>query len=207
MASILERKKPWLQAAVIVGIAVAVLAAATIYATRNEEAQHAAERPPVERGDEPPTIVDETGEPLPQAAWKIGVFPSTVGRPTKAQRRIVAKHRDKLNELVREVTDAIVLRGSTEGVRGRLSAPAADRLERSKLLLPEGMGAVETLRRRARVGVDRKAAHAAAEVVVAFKGTLAAKQMKLLQRTTLWLERGPKGWKVIAFSGERKRLG
>lgn len=143
--------------------------------------------------------VGPDGEPLPQAKWEVKVFPAGVGKPTKAQKKVVSAQREPLQATVATLFDSLLLDDRVAG--GVMTKEAAKALERSKLTLPKGMTEVQTMRRVAKVGVDDKATHAAAKVVLTFKGSVDGKVAKLRQRATLWLEREGNGWKVIAFEG------
>lgn len=149
----------------------------------------------------PPAVIGEDGEPLPQAKWEVSVFPTSLGKPSKAQKTLVGKQREQLKTLVASLSDALILQGGVSEVKQMLTTGVARRLNRSRLTLPEGMGEVRTVRRSARIGVDEKATHAAARVTVAYLGSLKQREVKVQQKMDLWLERGPKGWRVVAFSG------
>jgi hypothetical protein len=161
---------------------------------------------PSEAGKVPPVAIGPDGEALPQADWKVNVFPTGVGKPTKGQRVAVSQQRDKLRTVVADVFDALILRKNTARLKSLATPGAAKALGRSELQLPKDMTEVETIRRSARVGVDEKATHAAARILITFKGMLNDKPVRMQQRSTLWLQKSGAGWRVIAFSGTMGRL-
>jgi hypothetical protein len=161
---------------------------------------------PADSGEVPPVAIGPDGEALPQAKWQVSVFPSGIGKPSKSQKTAVSKQRDTLRGVVADVFDALILRKDTGRLKELATPGAAAALQRSKLQLPKDMTEVETLRRSARVGVDEKATHAAARVLITFKGVLDDKAVRMQQRSTLWLQKSGAGWRVIAFSGTMGRL-
>jgi hypothetical protein len=163
------------------------------------------DRPVTTVGGRPVTLGSD-GEVLPQADWKVSVFPISNGRPNGSQRKAVEAQRDGLKETVSAVLDAALF-GEGDLVLKDLATPAAAKaLARSHLRLPKGISEVQVVRREAKVGVDRKATHASAQVAIAFRAVLKEKPVRMLQRSTLWLEKGSSGWRLIAFSGEMGRV-
>ncbi len=192
-------RRPWVWWAVGGGILVAALVLIGTLAVPADQ--------PVMTSDAPAVTVGADGVALPQASWDVGVFPAGAGKPTKAQKAVVTAQRDDLKVLVENIYNALLMEGSVSSIKGKsITEEAGAALDRSKLLLPKGMSEVQTVKRVASIGVDTKATHAAAKVIVSFKGMLDGKPVRMMHRSTLWLQRGPRGWKVIAYSGEMGRL-
>lgn len=189
--------RPWLPIAIGVTALIAALIAVGVI-------RSLADRPVstgTSSGEAPPAVLGDDGEPLPQAKWKLNVYPTAVGRPGKAQRELVGKQRDDLKQLVRKLSDSLLLTGDVSGMKRSLTPAVAARFERSRLKLPKGMTEVRTLRRSAKVGVDEKATHAAARVTLTYTGDLEGRTIKMQQKMDLWLQRNSNGWRVVAFSG------
>ena len=149
--------------------------------------------------------LDVTNPSIPQAAWEAKVFPAGIlGKPSPKLKNLVSKEREEVVAAVENVYDALLLApGKLKDLSGKALTPAAaTALSSSKLTLPEGMNDVETTKRIARIGVQvQDGRHAAAKVSVWYRGRIKDKEVKVLQRATLWLEADGKKWLVIAFDG------
>ncbi|MFP5298208.1 MAG: hypothetical protein ACLGHL_04385 [Actinomycetota bacterium] len=192
--------RPWLPIAIGASALVAILVAlGVIRAISDRPVSSGAS------GSTPEVVLDAEGEPLPQAPWKVNVYPTAIGKPGRSQRELVSKQRDDLKRLVRNLSDALLLDRDVSSVKRSLTPAVAQRLERSKLSVPEGMTEVRTLRRTAKVGVDEKATHAAARITIAYEGLLEGRTLKMQHKMDLWLQRNSDGWRVVAFSGTTGR--
>ena len=153
----------------------------------------------------PSDATSVTDPSIPQARWEANVFPAGVlGKPTKKQKNLVAEERTEVVSTVREVYDALLLApGRLKDLGGKALTPAAAKaLASSKLRLPEGMNDVETTKRIAKIGIQVSGGHsAAASVSVWYRGRIKDEAVKVLQRSTLWLQGDGKHWTVIAFDG------
>ena len=158
----------------------------------------------------PSDSVSVTDPSIPQATWDARVFPAgVVGKPSKRQKELVRRERPKVVTAVRDVYDALILApGKLHDLSGTaLSPPAAKALRSSRLALPDGMNDVETTKRTARIGIQVEGGRrAAAKVAVWYSGRIKDKPVRILQRSTLWLEAAGKRWLVIAFDGTQGRV-
>ena len=84
---------------------------------------------------------------------------------------------------------------------------AADALASSKLRVPEGMNDVRTTKRTAKIGiqVDGGRTRGRADLRLV-PGPHQGRTVKLVQRSTLWLQGEGKQWMVIAFDGTQGRV-
>ena len=142
---------------------------------------------------------------LPQAAWATDVYPAGGGRPTKADRDLLAKESDAVSRVLSKIYDRYVLGGTLEGLRGAvLTQPVAQALAGSKLRLPEGMSDIQGIRRGARIGIDTVSRRrAAVQVSLNMKASLKDNKVRFRQRWVLWLEKNQGGWQVVAFEGDQ----
>ena len=154
--------------------------------------------------------VGVTDPSIPQAAWEAKVFPAGIlGKPSPKLKNLVAKEREEVLTTVREVYDALLLApGKLKGLSGNAMTPAAAAaLASSKLKLPDGMNDVQTTKRTARIGIQvDNGRHAAASVSVWYRGRIKDKEVKVLQRATLWLQGDGKRWLVFAFDGTQGQV-
>jgi hypothetical protein len=158
----------------------------------------------------PSDSVSVTDTSIPQATWEARVFPAGVlGKPSKTQKKLVKRERPKVIAAVTDVYDALILApGKVDDLSGTaLSPAAAQALRSSRLVLPDGMNDVETTKRIARIGIQVEGGRrAAAKVAVWYNGLINDKPVKVVQRSTLWLEAAGKRWLVIAFDGTQGRV-
>ncbi len=145
-----------------------------------------------------------------QAAWSIRIHPAGVtGRLNKRSKAQLAIQRKELRGLIRETYDALFLDPSQlRDVVGKcFAAQAARAFLRSKAGLPKGADSLKTTIRRARIGIQAtNARHAAGQVVVMGRARTDGSIIRIRHRSTLWLQRQSKGWKVVAFEIDQKRV-
>lgn len=194
------QQRPWIWWAAGGGILIAALALVGALALPAEEPTPSSDPAP------PAAATGPDGQALPQAKWQVKVFPAGVGKPTKAQKKLVTAQRPRLQTTVAKIYDAFLLSGDLKPLQGKIvTAKVAKALGRSKLGLPKGMTEVSTKVREATVGLDNKATHAAADVRLVFKGLIKSKRVTMVQNSTLWMQRNGRKWLVIAFDGEMGR--
>jgi hypothetical protein len=165
------------------------------------------EIPSSHRPSDPLSVTDPD---IPQATWEARVFPAGVlGKPSKTQKELVKRERSEVVAAVTDVYEALILApGSLDDLSGTALSPAAAKaLRSSRLVLPDGMKDVATTKRTARIGIQVEGGRrAAAKVAVWYSGRIKEKPVKVLQRSTLWLEAAGKRWLVIAFDGTQGRV-
>lgn len=164
---------------------------------------------PGERVISPGTPTTPSGTPIvEQAPWRIEVAPAgATGRISKSQRAAVARQKVGASALVQEVYDALLLdQGSlTKVVDGRFTEEAGAAFVRaSKGILPAA-DELKLKRRIARVGIDVNGANrAAARVRIKVSATDGGREAIALNTATLWMERGERGWFVIAYEVDQR---
>lgn len=140
---------------------------------------------------------------IEQAEWRIDyAAQGRFGKLTKDQLARYAAQKVKAAALVQGVYDGIFLQAARlqQLIRDSFSADAARSLEAQKFGFPAGATDVKTTRRRARIALDAGTAdYAIARVTVLAGGTVGKRTVEVEHRSTLWMERGEGGWKVIAF--------
>ena len=140
---------------------------------------------------------------LPQAAWRIKTHPAGVmNKVTKAQAARIQRQRPQVAALVRDVYDAVLLHPGR--LRATLAAnftpAAASALRRSGVAVSEA-GVVSTTRRKATIGIQAAGGPTLAIATVRLEASHAARPDRpIAHDATLWMERGKKGWKVVAFN-------
>lgn len=144
-----------------------------------------------------------------QAPWKMVAVPAIVpGKPTQKQKRAVNKAAPGVKNTVQDLYDALTVSRSRFGEVSRtlMPKPARNSL-RGRSLVPFSLERVKTVKREARITIDRtRRSSAAATVALTFKADRGDKRITFNHRGTLWLERGKKRWRVIAFDlDQRKR--
>ena len=144
---------------------------------------------------------------IEQADWNISyAAEGRFGKLTKSQRDRYATQKEKAAVLVQGVYDGIFLEAARleQLVEDSFSSDAARSLETSKLGFPRGATDVKTTKRRARIALDASTAdYAIGRVTVLAEATVDERNIEIEHRSTLWMERGDSGWKVIAFDLEQ----
>lgn len=158
-------------------------------------------------GDE--TLASETAQALPQAPWKIKAHPAGVlGKVTKAQAARIQRQRPQVVSLVKRVYDALLVHpgrlGST--LEKTFTPAAATALRRSGAAVARA-GVVTTKKRSAQIGIQAAGGPTLAVASVSVRALLADDLSRRLgHHSTLWMERGKKGWKVVAFQVDQRPL-
>ncbi|MDP9069637.1 MAG: hypothetical protein M3N53_15035 [Actinomycetota bacterium] len=164
---------------------------------------------PVVSHDAPGAPRTEKLVPPPQARWKITTHSAGVVEPvTKAQQRAVARQRPALSALVRRVYDALFVHpGRSRAVlRDTFTRRAAGAFRRSGAGVATA-GVASTTLRRADIGIAPTDGARLAVATVAVRAQADEPgATRFLHRSTLWLERSQRLWKVIAFSIDQGRL-
>jgi hypothetical protein len=146
------------------------------------------------------------GTPVPairQAKWRIKTHPSAaLGKVTREERHRIRAEKPKLKRLVRDVYNVLFL--STEEkrkiLRERFTRGAAAALLRSGVGIPQRISGVKTTMRRARIGIAAASARlAAAEVWLRARALDEGGKVRIVHRSTLWLEKSKGQWRAIAF--------
>lgn len=187
-----KRKTPWVLGAVLLVVVVGV---AVFFLAGDED-----EGP---RTDAPaPTPTDH------HAPWDVTVVAQPIkGRPSRAERRLAGDHEEALAAAVSRVHDALILGvDEVSDLRGDYAtADAADAMGGSSLLFEGDPSSIEAGRRRTRVAVEAdRARRAVATTVIRATIDQDGSETEIAYRTTMWLERAGRGWRVFAFEGEGK---
>lgn len=159
-----------------------------------------------------------------QAAWKIDTFPAGLTKKVdKHDRARFNTQRAAVTAIVREVYDALFLHPGkiTETIAKDFAIRARRAVAATKAALPRGARNVQILKRTAHIGLQGNLARqAVATASISLKGetpkksygsarvgigapSAASVPFRMVHRSTLWLERGDSGWKVIAFDLRR----
>lgn len=151
---------------------------------------------------------DEPG--VPQARWRLRAFASSApGDPTAKQTKAVKRVMQPVKDTVRDLYDALTIsRGQLKKISDRLMTPTARRALRGRPLAPFPLKGIRTVKREGKITIDlhtRKLA--SADVNVVFKAQRGNKRFRFAHDGTLWLERGPSRWRVIAFTFDRRKVG
>jgi hypothetical protein len=138
-----------------------------------------------------------------QADWKMKVFPTAATHKiTRKEKKRFHSQGPRLRRLVRDVYAALFLDPAIRArtVRARFAPPAAQAMLKTKSGMPNGADRIKTLIRRARIGVQVGAAkRAVATVHVTARATVKGERVRVVHRSTLWLQRSGRGWRAIAF--------
>jgi len=161
-------------------------------------------RPAVADNERPPRPRAAAGTvQIKQASWQMEIFAVAGGpRVTEVQRRLLKAQKPRLRKLVRSTYNALFLE---PGARHRaIAGPFSPLSTRAWLNSRAGLGSnaeqVRMVRRKASIGIIAgRADSAAAEVVIAARGETGPRTFHVRHRSTLWLERAHKSWRVIAF--------
>lgn len=144
---------------------------------------------------------------IEQAEWRVDfTAQGRFGKLSNAQRDSYAAQKEKAAALVQGVYDGIFLEAARleQLVKDSFSSDAARSLDTAKLAFPSGATDVKTTRRRARIALDASTADfAIGRVTVLAEASVGERLIEIEHRSTLWMERGSDGWKVIAFEMEQ----
>jgi hypothetical protein len=199
--SLPEDKRIWIGAA---GVAIAVLALALVWlAASGGEGRSPADFFGRSKGR---SSARQSPPPIDHARWKIRV--ARAGKPgqlSKQAKKRLAAQRPKVKAAVRDAYDAIWLEPTR--LARFFIPPAWHAFQNSHATLPEGASQVRLLWRRAHIGLQASTGRrASAQVTVVARGLRGEREFKLSHRASLWLERGPRGWKIAAFDMSRRPL-
>ncbi len=139
---------------------------------------------------------------IEQAEWKIDYSTARSGKLTKAQQQRYAEQRVKAATLVRSLYDGIFLEPARveEIVKQSFTSDGARTFRPDRLGFPSGARDVTTVTRKADIALDATTTRAAiARVAIVAEATLGDRTEDIDHRSTLWMERGENGWRVIAF--------
>jgi hypothetical protein len=146
------------------------------------------------------------GTPTPavkQARWRFRTHPSAaLGRLTNREKRRIRAQKPRLERLVRDVYNGLFLptEAKQKVIRERFTARAAAALLRSGAGTPDRLSEVKTTLRRARIGIGAASARqAAAEVWLQARALAGSRKVRIVHRSTLWLQKTRGRWKAIAF--------
>jgi hypothetical protein len=155
-----------------------------------------------EPGSTQPTS-STTSPEIAQASWKIAVKPAPIAdKISKSRKNNVKKEGARIEELVKDIYDALFLTPSEAGaiLKGRFIPSALNALERSKSGIPADATDVKTLRRRAVVRIETGSLRlGVASVGVKAKGTQGDKKFTIVHEGRLWIEKIEGRWTVVAF--------
>jgi hypothetical protein len=150
-----------------------------------------------------PAPVNSTPE-VRHAAWRvrrsaIGSF----GKLTKAQRRRVNAQTPRIGTLVRNVYNTLFLdpARARRVVGAAFTRPAARSWAKLRPVgPPEGTTTLKIVSRKAAVTVDAPSARrAVASVSLRVRGRTETRRFRLAHDATLWLERLPGRWRIVAY--------
>jgi hypothetical protein len=139
---------------------------------------------------------------IPHADWRIKTAPKGGKRVSKAERARVERRGTKVAALIQRFFDTLFLdpAKSDEVIADSFTRGAAKALARPGVGLPKRAEEVAIVRRRASIVLYAKtASQAIAKVEVRLRGMVEDKPFRLKHAAELWLVRGSKGWRVIAY--------
>jgi hypothetical protein len=145
----------------------------------------------------------QTAPAIEQARWDIRArATAAVHRLTRNDKGRIRAQKPELRKLVREVYRALFLspEDSRAVILKRFTSRTASALIRSGAGIPNRLTDVKTTWRRARIGIGATSAHqAAAEVRIRARAMAGDNRVRILHRSTLWLQKKAGRWKAIAF--------
>lgn len=144
---------------------------------------------------------------LPQAKWQVRAFPAAVtGKTTKKQLKAARIQGRRASEAIQKVYNALFLDppAAERVIHAHFEPAAARAFLRARARLPGPIRHVRTTARSVRIGVDAQSAHRAiATVRVLLKAVRHSRVIKIKARSTLWLERIHKSWRVLAWQARQ----
>jgi hypothetical protein len=150
----------------------------------------------------------ETQQPIKQAKWEIKTHPSAAVRQfTKREKHRVRAEKPKLKQLVRDVYDVLFLPSLVrqQVIRERFTPRAAAALLASGTGISDRLSDVKTTLRRAHIGIGAATVRqAAAQIWLHARATAGDKKVRIVHRSTLWLEKTGGRWKAIAFEVKQR---
>jgi hypothetical protein len=142
-----------------------------------------------------------------QSPWKISVHGSAAhGRITKLQKARLERQEPRLRSVVRRIYDAVLIHPNRlrETLQANFTPAAGVALRRADVAASRPKVAATSVR-RATIGVDVNGLKAAVASVVVRAAAPGAVR-PVVHRSTLWLERGDRGWRVLAFEVDQAPL-
>lgn len=183
------RRRSWLLP-VGIALAVAVAAAPAVYFLW-DHSQTRTSAPPF-----------TTAPAEQQAPWKVKTFAAGSPRIGKAERALVDQRALIVEQLVKDVYDAELLKPQDlDKVLARsFTRPAAASFAKAGLGVPKGASDVRSTTRTARIGVNvAGATTAAADVTISLVGNIKDDKLKMTQHSTLWMQRVERHWRVVGY--------
>ncbi len=202
-----HEEKPNMTALLAAVVAAFIVASAAAFALDNDRSEGDNER--VVRRDRRVNPRVEPDDPsIVQAPWRfVAVAAQAPGKPTQKQKRAVKKASRGARETVQDLYDALtVSRDKFDEVSRRLMPKPARNELRGRTLVPFSLERIKTTKREAKITIDvTRRISAAARVELAFRAERGNKRLSFRHRGTLWLERGGKRWRVIAFDLDQRK--
>jgi hypothetical protein len=195
-------KRLWI-AASLVGVALIVGAIVAFLITH-----HTAHAPTRPTAGGPSATPVSSPSPLPQAKWRVRAFPAgVVGHVTKKDLKAVRRQESRASHAIKNVYNALLLEPSDlkRVTRVHFEHGAGRVFLHTHARLPGPIRRVRTTRRSLQIGIDAKSAsQAVATVFVSFKGQHNSRKVKINLKSTLWLERSHRSWKVLAWRAQQR---
>lgn len=182
---------------IVVAVALVVgLAAFLLSRGASDAASPAAEASPTPT----PTV-------LPQARWKVRAFPSgLLGQVGKQAVKAAHRQARKAAKAVKHIYYVLLLDppATEDLIRSRFEPAAARAFLHARARLPGRLSLVRTTHRFLKIGVDAASRRrAVARVGIVMKATRNSHRVKIKQKSTLWLERVHRLWKVLAWRAQQ----
>lgn len=157
-------------------------------------------------GTRPAPTIDAPTE-IPQAQWRIRTSSQGGKRVSKADRARVESRGAKVAAVVQTFFDTLFLdpANTDKVLASTFTRGAAAALARPGVGLPDRAEDVRTLGRKAKIVVySETASQAIANVQIRLRGVAGEGPFTLDHRATLWLQRGDRGWRVIAYEIDQR---
>jgi hypothetical protein len=160
-----------------------------------------------EAGEAPvgPTVAAPTD--IPQAEWRVVTGSRGGNKVSKAERARVKKQAAEVTATIQTVYDTLYLDPTNieQVIADSFADAAGAAIVKPGVGLPKGADQIQTTQRRARIVLySETGSQAIADVGVSLKGVVEDRPFRIKHAATLWLQRGDKGWKVVAFEIEQK---
>jgi len=147
---------------------------------------------------------------IEQASWKVDYsFGRRYGKLSKVEEARLATQKEKAAVLVQDLYDGIFLEPARlqELVQRSFTVDASRSFDTKALGFPSGAQDVRTTKREAHLAMDATTASSAiGRVTVVAEADLDDRTAQIKHESTLWMERGANGWRVIAFDVKQKPL-
>jgi hypothetical protein len=146
------------------------------------------------------------GDPeIRQARWRITAQRAPGKRLSKKQRATLGKQKKRLNEVTRDVFDALFLSPELQDrtLRASFSPDARRSYQRAGAGIPKNADDVQIRRRTARIVIEGNA-RAVINVRIVARGQAPKGEFDTEHRSVLYAARGNRGWKVFGFVMDQK---